>query len=751
METQLFNSGADKSSQLAAALGATQAPLAALAENRTQQIQEDAVSWANSNSTADIASAIKGGGVLPSESPVFVAALNNIYGTRMLADTVAQVGSDLTTGKLKFGSSAELDVYMTKIRNDSLSGQNNFMVKGYDKSFLESKAALSKFVRQSNDQTQINEAALEGAATLNAQAEMIVDPKLFQGTAEEGADLLYKTYRLLVDNGAVSKEAAETAMKDTLGSLSKGGHVNQVKAILAIKTSEGIKMRDILGATPSAVFVQNSEIAYEKSRVDSWEQNSQPFALMAREGNLVGSALKSYNAIYEAHKTSISTSNHIAILNSQDSAMRAMEKQLADGAFNAEYGRAVANNNAQVRALVTSGTADTLRQTVVLTLPDNKGGKKPVSKTETEDLIYGALDAETKEYSPEARLNMFVQNNTKDREMVALFNKTSALLGMVTVGSNGQTLGAVPDELGDMLNHFGKLNKLNPMYMSETIGNSKQYEQLEMASWNLNAGRSLAEVALGMAKMDAIDADSATIAGMTTAVRDGVTTLTTPGLFRRALSTLPFTNEADISNLSKFQTNIRKWAMFSVVTGGANVNEAVAAATQHWIDNSERVGNTMMLKTDLPKIPPAVLEQGTTASWTERYMEEKVHPIAKAMGHSVDKIRLEKIEGGYAVYLAGDSFMMTPEYKPLRIPNSAIGAWSVETLDRDYRNNKFDAHITREEQRIGGSRGAIYGSRINNSIGTIVDQNRDLVLDQKWDKLSLEEILSNIKNYKSEN
>ena len=287
--------------------------------------------------------------------------------------------------------------------------------------------------------------------------------------------------------------------------------------------------------------------------------------------------------------------------------------------------------------------------------------------------------------------------------------------------------------------------------MSETIGNSKQYEQLEMASWNLNAGRSLDEVALGMAKMDAIDADSATLAGMTTAVRDGVTTLTTPSLYRRALSTLPFTNEADISNLSKFQTNIRKWAMFSVVTGGANVDEAVAAATQHWIDNSERVGNTMMLKTDLPKIPPAVLEQGSTASWTERYMEEKVHPIAKAMGHSVDKIRLEKIEGGYAVYLAGDSFMMTPEYKPLRIPNSAIGAWSVDTLDRDYRNNKFDAHITREEQRIGGSRGAIYGTRINNSIGTIVDQNRDLVLDQKWDKLSLEEILSNIKNYKSEN
>lgn len=765
METQVFSSsGADKSYALAAALGATQAPLAALKANQVSKVQEDAIAWANGTSTADINSAISNKTLLPSESPVFVAAVRNIQGGRQLAETVSDLKSKLATGELKFDSSKDFDAYFLEQRNEFLSGKDNFTVAGYDKAFNESRTALGEFVRTTNDQTAINDAAEQGNAAMTSYLAYVSDPKQFQGTPAEGAQLLGDVYDTMVKNNVVAKEEGKKILTGAMRSLIPGGNKDLLDAMLDTRTSDGHRVRDIVGAEHSALFSAQASGNFDQQQVKNWVDLSKEFAFAAADGQLTGQKLKRFEELWSRFDKYLPASSKLQILNSQQSSMAGMQKAFSQQIFDNSVEVAKANNDAMLFAAIEGQYLPEFfaGQGSTLTIPNNSGGTTPVSVSEMKASAQRYLQEKLKDADPVTRMHHFAQNGLIDAQAQASLAKLSVGLAEVTIGTSGKEQGAVANGTAEGLLQFKSLLDNNYAYTKSLVGDSDSFDRLVLASSQLEMGRSIDEVAIGMARIKGLGITSPQYQGFNKSVQVAVDDLLDPSFLEKVASILPgFEGVSDMSNVLHFSSVIRDYAMFNVVTGSsANAKEAVAGALEHIQKNSVRVGNFKYLKKDLPEIPATVKDTRTPAEWMEGYIKEVVFPIATTAGYSTDKVRLEKSPGGYVVYIGGSTFMQGSDGKEVRIGNKQIGDWALQTTQTEMRSNTFEQHIKLEEARLirkmpkavqGVGRERLYGADVNPYTSSIIDRNKQLIMDKGWDQLPLDEMLANVRAERTKN
>lgn len=759
METQYFNANNDKATQLAAALGAAQQPLAALRQNQVETVHKEALAWANSTSTDDIAKAVFDKSLRPSESPIFNAAVRNIHGSRALADTVTQIKSDLATGKLKFNSSKEFDAYFTQQRNEFLAGKDNFTVSGYDKAFNEARTALGEFVRTQNDQEALNAAAEQGNAAMNSYIAFVSDPKQFQGTPTEAASLLGNVYDTMVKNGVVAKEVGKKILTDGIKSLIPGGNKDLMDAMLDTRTADGLRVRDIIGADHSALFAAQAKGNFDQQQVKNWQQESQEFAIAAAEGQLTGNKLQRFEEAWARYAPYLSASNKLTILSAQKTAMAAIQKGISEANFNNILMVAEQSNTAAVVAAVEGNTYEQWAQGASLVVPTKDGGTTSVSKSDMETIARKHLESKFAQSDLITRMNGFAQNGIVDTQLQASLSKLSTNLSEVTIGTNGKPQGEVPPEAASQLGEFMAMNKANPLYLKKVVGDSERYDQLELAAGQLELGRSMNEIAVGMSKIKSLDIQSAQFKGLDKGVQDAVTEILSPSWLERMAYILPgFDGVSDMSNQMAYGAKIKKWALFNVLTGASrDPKEAVDGAFEHFKKSSVRVGNVMYLKTDMPEIPADVIGTRTPAEWMDKYVKEVINPIATEAGYSVDKIRLEPTPGGYTAYLAGNTFMLGKDGQVVHIGKKDIGEWARKSTQIELRTNTFDKYIAQEEarlikkmpkdvQRFGRER--LYGTDINPYKGSIIERNKQLIIDNGWDQLPLDEMLAKVREHR---
>ena len=750
METQYFNANNDKATQLASALGAAQQPLAALRQNQVETVHKEALAWANSTSTDDLAKAVFDRSLRPSESPIFNAAIRNIHGSRVLADTVNQVKSDLATGKLKFNSSKEFDAYFTQQRNEFLAGKDNFTVAGYDKAFNEARTALSEFVRQQNDQEAINAAAEQGNAAMNSYIAFVSDPKQFQGTPAEGAQLLGNVYDTMVKNGVVAKEVGKKILTDGIKSLIPGGNKDLMGAMLDTRTADGLRIRDIIGAEHSALFAAQAAGNFDQQQVKNWQQESQEFALAAAEGQLTGNKLKRFEETWNKYAPYLSASNKLTILSSQKTAMAAIQKGISETQFNTLYNSVDQANQSAVIAAVNGNIFEQWAQGAALTLPTKDGGTTAVSKSDIETIARKHLEAKFAQSDVITRMNGFAQNGIVDTQLSASLSKLSTNLSEVTIGTPGKEQGNVPPEAAAQLGEFMAMNKTNPLYLKKVVGDSERYDQLELAAGQLELGRSMNEIAVGMSKIKSLDIQSAQFKGLDKGVQDAVTEILSPSWLERMAYLLPgFEGVNDMSNQMAYGAKIKKWALFNVLTGASrDPKEAVDGAFEHFKKSSVRVGNVMYLKTDMPEIPADVIGTRTPAEWLDKYIKEVINPIATEAGYSTDKVRLEPTPGGYTAYLAGNTFMLGKDGQVVQIRKNDIGEWARTSSAVQLRVDTFDAYLQKQESQLGMSRERFYGRDLSPYTGSILSRNKQLILDNGWDQLPIKEMLAKVREHR---
>ena len=748
METQYFNANNDKATQLARSLGAAQAPLADLRQNQVQRVHQEALAWANGTSTEDIAKAVLDKSLRPSESPIFKAAMLNIHGGRQLADTVNKITSDLNTGELAFNSSKEFEDYFTTQRNEFLAGKDNFTVAGYDKAFNEAKTALGQFVRDKNDKDTINAAAEQGSAAMGSYLAFVSDPKQFQGTPAEAAQLLGQVYDTMVKNGVVAKEVGKTILIDSMKSLVPGGNKDLLNAMLDTRTADGLLVRDLVGTDQAALCSAQVSGNFDQQQVKNWQQESQEFALAAFEGQLVGKKLQRFEESWTRYSPYLSASNKLTILNAQKTAMAGIQKGISTANFNNTVNLATQGNTAAILAAVEANGFAALRQAGGLFVPTENGGQKAVSAAEMEEVARKHLEERTQGLDAVSRMSRFAQNDIVDTQTQTAIGTLSTNLSEVTIGTNGKPQGEVPAGTDAQLLEFQAMNLANPLYIQKVVGDSQRYDQLELAAGQMSLGRSMNEIAAGMSKIKNLNIQSAEYKGLSNSVKIAVDDITSPSTLEHIAYLLPgFEGVSDMSNKVRFAAKIREWALFNVVTGASvDAQQAVTGAFEHFKKNSVRVGNIMYLKTDMPEIPAEVLGTRQPAEWMDRYVKEVIYPIATETGYSSDKVRLEPSPGGYSVFIAGNSYMQDKDGKVIFVRKNEIGEWALQTSQVDLRSTTFDVYIQSQESGLGMSRERFYGSDLSPYQGSIISRNKQLIIDRGWDQLPIKEILANVRS-----
>jgi hypothetical protein len=155
---------------LAEALGAS-APLIDEIQKRAQLAEEDqATRFAMGLTAEELGKAVRDGKLLPSQSPVFVATVNHIWGENQAAVLRGEVESRLASGNT-FGSNEELEEFLIGKRNELLAGGNSYAAAGFDKNFQSLRA---------------------GAMTANQK---VISKQLEERAVAEVTDSFYHIYR----------------------------------------------------------------------------------------------------------------------------------------------------------------------------------------------------------------------------------------------------------------------------------------------------------------------------------------------------------------------------------------------------------------------------------------------------------------------------------------------------------------------------------------------------------------------------
>ncbi len=104
--------------------------------------------------------------------------------------------------------------------------------------------------------------------------------------------------------------------------------------------------------------------------------------------------------------------------------------------------------------------------------------------------------------------------------------------------------------------------------------------------------------------------------------------------------------------------------------------------------------------------------------------------------------------------------MQGSDGREVRIGNKQMGEWALQTTQTSMRSDAFDKHVIQEEARLirkmpkavqGVGRERLYGADVNPYTRSIIDRNKQLIMDKGWDQLPLDEMLANVRAERTKN
>lgn len=243
-----YDPNASKAFQLFSALGSesTQNAIKTMTDRVNQDEVDKAVAYANSRTVDELGKDIQDGKILESQSPVYNATLQHIYGQNSMAAFQRDTISKLTSGELSFGSPEELDAYLTKGRNEHLAGQSRFAITGYDKNWT----PFRNSVLEAND--KLNNAKLVQHGIMEAQDYLAntlkeVQSDTFKGTVEDKTARLLADYKFLTTTKLLKNDARKDALTALVTQIATTGDAALINSIVNSKIDNGISVGAIIG------------------------------------------------------------------------------------------------------------------------------------------------------------------------------------------------------------------------------------------------------------------------------------------------------------------------------------------------------------------------------------------------------------------------------------------------------------------------------------------------------------------------
>ena len=682
----------------------------AQAEADTQR----ATSYAQSMTVAELGKRIKEDKMLASESPVFAATVQHIFGQNTHDALEREVQAKVSTGELKFNSPEEIDTYLTEARNTALSGQSAYAGAGFDKGYTRLRTGLMDSAAKVNNAEIVARAEREASDSLSNTLLKVTD-KAFTGTTQAAAEALMSQYQLLRTTKVMPDSAAKGALLDVITRAAGSGQTALLDSLLNADLPDLGSVRSFLGEAKAQTLTNNAKTRFDQGQRQRIDDESLPWMQAAEAGTLKADKFMAW-AQSPANKEYTSSAMIQSLLgvnaNAQAAQQRRLEQSFAEGAVLKSEHEAMK----RVDAALTGGVLHEVQGPYAPTVVTMNGG---VASFDVKSYAEQSLLRRTEKMPIDRQisawsLNGLIHPGWKAQMDAGLFN-----LASIGLDSKGKPVGQLNAAALQSIALFRQLDAVNPDAAKRTAGDDG-YKRFSDVAFLMHLGRDPSDAAA-----IASSASQGALAGSSTAkldkqVRAEVDKLVdTPlldwlantrdevwdvarrnnpvalagallaGTIDTAGGTAPewlkidpkgtaMRNEAP--NTAQVHAMVKRYATLLAHSGQVGTPEAAIKTAVEYISRPEvtaKVNGTLYLRSELPP--------GIPGKTQEEALEQFINMVPKAeaqsRGFSGDEVRLEFDERSrvYRAFVAG---------VPLTNANGGVMAFNKSEIHQFYINQR---------------------------------------------------------------
>ena len=450
---------------------------------------ERATAYANSLTVSELSKQIKEGALLASESPVFAATVQHIWGQNSQDALEREVLSKVATGEQKFSNPAEIDQYLTDSRNSTLEGQSKYAGAGFDKNYPALRGKLMDSVARVNDKEVVEQAANQASDSLSNALLKVTGPE-YKGTPQEAATAVLDQYHLLRHTQVMPDATSKGALMEVITRAATSGKKEVLASLLESTLPDLGTVRAFLGETKAATLVAQAGSQFDQGQRKRLDDEVLPHMLASDDGSLNIAKFESWYTD-PANKEYVSASTIHGILNRNRSALAHQQVQLEKANIQGAVIASEYEAQKRVDAALSAGTlwvAQGTNNPQVLTTSgslkdfDVKGYAEQALKAKTAALPF---DQQVSAWA----MNGLVNPNWDNQLKAGLNN-----LASIGVDAKGKPTGELNESGKKAIELFKQLDTTSPDAARQTAGETA-YKRFSDIAFLMHLGRDASDAA----------------------------------------------------------------------------------------------------------------------------------------------------------------------------------------------------------------------------------------------------------------
>lgn len=475
---QRLDIGKTPALQLAEALGVGGKVLENEAQRRATDEQMQARAYANSLTLDELGKRLTDGSLLPSQSPVFVGALQHIYGDNLREKVKRDIDSKIMSGELQFNTPEELEEYMTNVRNDNLTGQSDYAIAGFDKKWEEIRNSATNAWQTKVSRDLVERGTQEASEYLIGVIRSVSGSDADEETKKAAVG---RTLDFLRATGVTRlPEASKQVIASTMETLANEGMVADYDRLVSMQLpNNGPTVASLLGNEKAAALRLRAEARFDQRKREELVVPIRDFEMDADQGEL--DAIDATRFAGE-NQTWLPAGWLPSILRQNEAALARMGRDAAKMRMDQMMVEYDSNTDALIREYVRTNTLPEAAVNTFTKLTKD-GEEKPLSDTELRQRTEAAALDISRDLPFDQQVEMFARNNiTHTQWQNSLKAGVAGLSSWLTNMKPGDT-GQVPEQVASRLQMFTEINTRNPSYAQALLSDSEYrvlntYQQL---------------------------------------------------------------------------------------------------------------------------------------------------------------------------------------------------------------------------------------------------------------------------------
>lgn len=706
-------------------------------QQQKQQREEETANaqrWAQSMTVEELGKAIKDGKMLPSQSPVFAATVQHIWGQNTQAQIERDTLSKVTTGELKFASPQEIDTYLVEARNTALAGQSKFAVAGFDKTHAALRDKLMDAVARTTDKEIVQAAEMQASDALSNTL-LKVTSKDFAGTPDDAARTILEQYQLLRKTRVMNDQSARAALGDVITRAASSGKTTLLASLLNQELPGIGTVRGFLGETKAATLQAQATSTFDQAQRQRIDDELLPFYQAAHTGTLSPEKFTAW-ATAEDNKKYVSSATIHSLTRANAAALADQQRELQRAQLQGQAQASEYEARKRVDAALAEGRLWEVQGTNTPKVFTSSGA---VTDFNVREYAEQALKARTAKLPFHQQVSAWAMNGLENPDWKAQLQAGFLNLASIGVGSDGKPAGVLNEAGKAAIDLFKQLDTVSPDAAKQTAGDGA-YKRFSDIAFLTHLGRDVNDAAsiasnaargaeVGSATDKLAKAVHAAVADLTEstwtdwlknkggALQDFGADLQTfarmsspvarAGLIKegveqggwggagKALTGLlwfapPGEREAShvmrntTPNTAQVTGMVKRYATLLAHSGQVGDADAAVKLAVQYIERPEvsaKVNGTLYLRSEMPAAPSA---SRTQTEWLERFIDEVPKARAKELGYAGSEVRLEYDERArlYRAFVRGLP-MTDPEGGIMMFPRTHIEQWYASREKQD--------------------------------------------------------------------